>query len=482
MLFSLIVLHVNKYEIAMRFLKYIILGIIVFVINSTQAANSNHEIIIKIDGGFQDSAVLLTSYYGDKIKIIDTAYAIKPGVFVFKGEDKLPGGIYMAVSLDKKKMFEFIVSKNQKFTLHTDKSNFTLNMKVKGSEENSLFYSYLIYNENQYQKNKELSSKIDSLSKNGEETSFFKTQLDSLNEQSINYKLDLINNNKGMYVSALLNSMRDIKIPDSIKNSQDSTLAFKYYKQHYWDYIDLSDSALLRSPVFMRKVKQYFTQLVVIHPDSVIAAVDLVVNKARPTNEVVGYLVWYFVSEYQNPKFMGFDKVFVHLVDEYFSKEHISNTTPSVLKSLNDRADKLRPILLNMPAPDLMMIDTTGKLTSFKTIPNDYTVLFFWDAKCGICAKEIVELNKIYGNPNYDFEVFAVNVNGDLDEWKEAIRVKHVPGINVNGTRSSTKDFHDLYDIYGTPVIYVLDKDKKIVAKRIGANKITEFIDKYGNK
>ncbi len=400
-------------------------------------------------------------------------------MFIFSGEEKLPGGIYMAVSLKKKKLFEFVISKNQKFTLHTDTLNYTLNMKVRGSDENKTFYSYLKFNEEQYQLNRSLSRSIDSLIDLDEEIDKLRSSLNSLNEITVDYKLDIIENNEGTFVASLLNGMRDVEIPDSIRNSPDSTLSYLYYKKHYWDYFNLSDSSLLRTPLFMRKVDQYFDQVVVFNPDSVIVAIDTVISKARPSQEVIGYLVWNFISEYQNPKFMGFDKVFVHIVDEYFSKEHISNTTPSVLTSLQERSAKIKPILLGQPAPDLLLIDTAGVLLSFLGIPNNYIILFFWDTDCGICSKEIIDLRKLIDQSNYDIEVYAINVNSNLEKWKKAIVEKKVPGVNVNGTRSATKDFHDLYDIYGTPVIYLLDKEKKIVAKRIGANKIAEFIDNF---
>ena len=452
--------------------------IITLIIAQTISAQDNYDIKIKIDG-YADSILLLTSYFGEKIKIVDTAYSDKSGDFHFKGEKRLPGGIYMAVSMTKKKLFEFIVSSSQNFVLSTDTSNYALNMKVKGSVDNKVFYSYLKYNEEKYQQNALLKSSIDSLEALSIETEDLKIQRELLNKEAINFKLEVIEKNNGTFVSSLLNSMRDIEIPDSIKNSTDSTLSFRYYKQHFWDNLDLSDSSLLRTPVFMRKIKQYFEQVVVFHPDSVIVAIDTIILKARPSDEVVGYLVWHFISEYQNPKFMGFDKVFVHLVDEYFSKEDMPNTTPSVLISLQERADKLRPILLGMPAPQLLLIDSLGSLISFQQITNNYTILFFWDSDCGICGKEITELQKLIDQPEYDIEVYAINVNSDLEKWKKAVVEKNVPGINVNGTRSATKDFHDLYDIYGTPVIYVLDNDKNIVAKRIGADKITEFIDNY---
>ncbi len=452
--------------------------IITLIIAQTISAQDNYDIKIKIDG-YADSILLLTSYFGEKIKIVDTAYSDKSGDFHFKGEKRLPGGIYMAVSMTKKKLFEFIVSSSQNFVLSTDTSNYALNMKVKGSVDNKVFYSYLKYNEEKYQQNALIKNKIDSLEALSIETEDLKIQRELLNKEAINFKLEVIEKNNGTFVSSLLNSMRDIEIPDSIKNSTDSTLSFRYYKQHFWDNLDLSDSSLLRTPVFMRKIKQYFEQVVVFHPDSVIVAIDTIILKARPSDEVVGYLVWHFISEYQNPKFMGFDKVFVHLVDEYFSKEDMPNTTPSVLISLQERADKLRPILLGMPAPQLLLIDSLGSLISFQQITNNYTILFFWDSDCGICGKEITELQKLIDQPEYDIEVYAINVNSDLEKWKKAVVEKNVPGINVNGTRSATKDFHDLYDIYGTPVIYVLDNDKNIVAKRIGADKITEFIDNY---
>lgn len=441
-------------------------------------AGNQYEIKIKIDG-YQDSILVLTSYYGKKIKLVDTAYSVKPGEFVFKGKKKLSGGIYMAISSEKKKLFEFIIGNNQKFVLQTDTLNYALNMKVRGSKENKIFYSYLKFNEEQYKLNRSLLDNIDSLSALSEETAKLKISLDSVNKMTVDYKLSIIENNPGTFVSSLLSAMRDLEIPDSIKNSADSTLSYKYYKQHYWDYFNLSDSSLLRTPIFMRKVNQYFDQVVVFNPDSVIAAIDIVISKSRPSREVVGYLVWHFISEYQNPKFMGFDKVFVHLVEEYFNKEHITNTTPSILTSLQERATKIKPILLEQPAPDLLLIDTTGSLLSFRPISSNYTVLFFWDSDCGICGKEIAELKKLYDQPEYDIEVYAINVNSNLEIWKKAIIERQVPGINVNGTRSATKDFHDLYDIYGTPVIYVLDKDKKIIAKRIGADKIAEFIDNF---
>ena len=52
--------------------------------------------------------------------------------------------------------------------------------------------------------------------------------------------------------------------------------------------------------------------------------------------------------------------------------------------------------------------------------------------------------------------------------------------INVDGPRTLTGDFHEQYDINSTPVIYLLDDQKKIIAKRLAADKIGYFLENYG--
>lgn len=428
---------------------------------------------------YPDSSLLLTSYLGDKIKLIDTAFITKSGHFIFKSEEALAGGIYMAVSPAKKKLFEFILNENQRFSLSTDTLSYALNLKVKGSKENSVFYNYLKFNEEQYQSTKFLKNQLLNTSNAiGEYEKIIKS-IDSINQLSTNYKLEIIQGYPDLFVSKLLSAMREVEIPDSITNSTDSTLAYKYLKNHYWDYFDLSDARLLRTPLLSKKVKEYFDQLVVLQPDSVIVAIDLLIAKARPCREVVDYLAWHFISVYQNPKYMGFETVFIHMVDKYFSKESIANTTPSVLEAMQKRAETLRPLQLGEPAPNLLLIDTDSVFRSFKEIESEYVVLLFWDFDCSFCKKEIKELQNISNNTKFDIGVYAINVNGDHTKWRETVAGHNLSWLNVNGTYSRTADFHDLYDVHGSPVIYLLDYAKKIIAKRISAEQIIPFLENY---
>src|SRR5215204_4953646 len=104
-------------------------------------AQTGYNVKVKVNG-LRDSLCYLANYYGDKQYLKDSSKADASGTIVFKGAEKLPGGIYMIV-LPGKKYFELIIDKEQVFSVETDTMEYVKHMKVSGSNENKLFYDYL---------------------------------------------------------------------------------------------------------------------------------------------------------------------------------------------------------------------------------------------------------------------------------------------------------------------------------------------------
>lgn len=456
-----------------------IILLITLIYLSINALGQQEQLVrINIDS-YEDTLLILTSYYGEKIRLVDTAFSDK-GKFEFKHDNNYPGGIYMAVSSNKTKLFEFIINEEPKISFHTDTLSYVKNMKIKGSEENEVFFDYVRFNESIYKQIRELSENLRNTNKDEDTYNLLVNKIDSLNHASVDYKLKIIETRPKLFVSKLLNSMHENEIPDSVVVLNDSLYTYNYYKNHYWDNLSLADNRFLRTPMLDKKVSEYFERLVVFQPDSVIRAIDLVLSKSKSSEETFSYLIWRFIAEYQNPKYMGFDKVFVHLVESYFQNPDykIDNATESVINSLVERSIQIKPLLLQSKAPDLILIDTNGQYTSFNSLKNKYVAIIFWDYDCGICKKEIKYINENLSEWKFDLGIYAVNVNGDLNKWKDYVKNNNLNWMNVNGTRSVTIDFHDIYDIYGTPVIYLLDEKRNIVAKRIAAEQITAIINR----
>jgi hypothetical protein len=63
-------------------------------------------------------------------------------------------------------------------------------------------------------------------------------------------------------------------------------------------------------------------------------------------------------------------------------------------------------------------------------------------------------------------------------KWKAYIKKNNLPWINVNGHLSVSGNYHTLYDIRSTPIMYLLDEDKKILTKFLLIEDIINVITK----
>jgi peroxiredoxin len=176
---------------------------------------------------------------------------------------------------------------------------------------------------------------------------------------------------------------------------------------------------------------------------------------------------------------MGFDEIFVHMVDRYYATGEAFWADSSSVKTLTKRANALRPILIGEKAPELILLDTIGSFTSLHRTDAKYLILLFYESDCGHCKKEINELKEWQTNTFQDVKVFAVCTDTSLVQWKKFIHDNKLDWINVNGTRSFTRDYHDLYDISMTPSLFLLDEKKTIIAKKLKTDQLIPFFENY---
>ena len=108
-----------------------------------------------------------------------------------------------------------------------------------------------------------------------------------------------------------------------------------------------------------------------------------------------------------------------------------------------------------------------------------YTVVIFWDPECGHCQKEVPKLYKDFYSVyrNKGVQVYSINAtHSKLDSWKKFIKENKLDWINVHDS-GPYYDFSKTYDINSYPVIYLLDENKLIKAKRLGVEQLSEIID-----
>ncbi|MGB1318915.1 MAG: thioredoxin-like domain-containing protein, partial [Flavobacteriales bacterium] len=264
----------------------------------------------------------------------------------------------------------------------------------------------------------------------------------------------------------------------------DSTFAWKYFKKHYWDFVDFSDDRILRTPVYHSKLERFMTKTIQQIPDSIAVEASRLVEKTRASNELFKYTVFWITSHFETSKQMGMDAVFVHMAKNYYMTGQAFWADSTTIAKISDRATKLSYSLIGATAPNLIMKDTSDQIQVLHALDNEYTIAYFWDPECGHCKKVTPKVKAFYDEfkEELDVEIYGVMTNAkEQESWRKYIIENNLDWINVEDPEQKTA-YKYLYDIYSTPVIFLLDKDKKIIAKRIGAEDLENFIRHHKKK
>jgi thiol-disulfide isomerase/thioredoxin len=453
----------------------------------TLGKDKGYDIKVRIVG-IHDTVVYLGHHFGDKQYVRDTVRIDHDGWAEFKGDTALMGGIYLIV-MPAKTYFEILVNRTeQQFTIETDTSDLVGKMKVKGSPDNQLFNDYQKFIGARTKESADYKARLDKNKDNKDSTKILKDKMTDLDKQVKGYRFKVMKEHPDAVLTMIFKTMQETEVPDFPRDKDgkvlDSTFQYNYYKAHYWDYVNFADERMLRTPIFQAKIKTYTQQLTPQTPDSIIASVDTIIIKSRANKEVFKYCVSTLANFYETSNIMGFDKVFVHIAEQYYLTKEAFWADTTLTRKITERVEKIKPNILGTPAHNLTMPDTSFKSHTLYDIKSKYTVLVFWDPTCGHCKKEVPALSQYYDSvktKGLSLEVFAVGIESDMEEWKKFIRENNLKWINVSDLFNNT-NFRAYYDIYSTPVVYLLDENKKIIAKRLDTEKLRDFIDHLEKK
>ncbi len=455
----------------------------------TNTTKGGHQITVTLKG-FPNKLFYLGYYFGDKQYLRDSAVTDKNGKMTFMGDATLEGGVYLIATADKSLLFDFIVTE-QNFSLETDTSGYIEKMKVVGSPENEAFFTYSKFTTSIGKKANELEASIKQAKESNNKTkedalvAEYRELMKQLNDE----RKRILETQPNLLISKIFRMMQDVDVPDAPKNEKgeiiDSNFQYQYYKTHYFDNFDFSDDRITRTPIFFPKFETFILKITPQIPDSIIKSADQVLRLAEKGKENFKFCLFWTTNYYEASQYMGMDAVFVHLIDNYYAKGKAYWVDSLLIWKMKDKCDKLRHNLIGKKAKNLNMLDTNGRYHSLYNMDSKYTLVIFWNATCGHCKEEMPKIVETYKELNkgiapktpLKFDVFSVSLTENIDDWKKYLIEQKLPWkLNLYDPLNET-NFRQYYDVYSTPVLYILDKDKKIIAKRIAADQIKEFVN-----
>lgn len=279
-----------------------------------------------------------------------------------------------------------------------------------------------------------------------------------------------------------------------INGKPDSAYPYRYVKDNWWSGVSFTDESLVRTPFFEQKLDEYLKYYVIPDVDSTINDINYLLLLSRDCKPMFQYLLGKFTDKYINPEFMGQDKVFLFLFDKYYSKGDTLWLNEKQRKYIFDRAYSLMANQLGEPAAELKLLDTARQPVSLYGINSPYTFVVFWDPNCGHCKETVPRVDSIYRAKWKEQGVKIVGVNIDdaaNDAWKKFIVEHKLEGwvhmyqpkeVKEDEAKRGIANFRQLYDVYKTPTLYLLDGTKRIIGKMLDIKQFDEVLQAKINK
>jgi thiol-disulfide isomerase/thioredoxin len=368
------------------------------------------------------------------------------GHFEIELDSSLAPGIYKIVYAipPEENNFDFIYDgKNSvAFTFNTDTG-----VAFTASDENKLWDSYLKSMEmvNQTISNYYAQGKTDETGYK----SIFKVVADTQKAYE--------ESSQDMLVSAFIKANR----PYIPKTYEDIGTYSKNLKEHYLSEIDFNNYILQSSSFIVDRVMAYVFDIVVdptneiykSHIDDVSNAIGGDSAKIKTT---LLYLLWQRFTTMDN------HDVANYIADSYLLE--LANATNN--KVIAETIKSYKNTSIGALAPDFE-IQQTGNVGDTKTLSQltgyDYYLLVFWSSGCGHCLQELPLIKELMTSfPN--IKVVAYGLENSEYPWSEEI--KNYPNfLHSIGLGKWDNPTVSTYGINATPTYFLLDKDKKIIAK-----------------
>ena len=437
-----------------------------------------------LNAGFRDlpfNKIYLVSVYGDKTRTIDSTKTDFSGGFHFKFTDKTNIGQYKLEAMAQKSktetelkpIIEFLFNKeNIEFYTLTSAPYDSLHY-VK-SDENEIYFNYIKFiNSNK----KKLDILNYNLSKYPESDDFFKDmkkKADALIDERIAYTNNITQKYPNTLVSHIIKIEKNFRPDPSLTMEKQN----EYMKLNYFSESDFNDSLLLYTNALTNKILGYLSFYRVKKSTKeqqeieFIRAVDIIMKYANQDKKIYEYVLDFMITGFEN---FGFSKVINYIADNSKIDQYCQNDdAKSVLET---KIDFYKKFVVGYKVPDISIPNQEGKTIKLSEIKTDYVLVLFWASWCPHCEVMLPQIRDLYNSQKTKkFEVLSISIDKDKKDWLDAVNKINAGWLNVAELKGwdgqSVKDF----DIYATPTLYLVDKNRTIVAKPMSLDELKQAI------
>lgn len=333
----------------------------------------------------------------------------------------------------------------------------------RSSEENNIFNSYF------REINAAKQEFIDYYAQSRTDKSAYQRLAENLEAIQTSYE----KSTPGMLVFEFVKANRPY-IPTTYESSE---TYWQHKKDEFFRHLDINNKELQASGFLSDKLMNYVYTPVSTAKASKADTEKMLVENVRTVNQKLqGTEAEYRVHIFQNlwniAETNGFDVTADFIYNSYLKNLARKTSNEQLISDIETK----KRLQIGTEAPEILWTDNgVAKSLSGMEDANCY-ILVFWSSTCPHCLNELPELDKEL--ENYPFvKVLAVGLEDNAASWeRERAKLNRFEHAIALGKWDS--EYANTYDIHKTPTYFILDKDKRFIAKPESDNEVIAFLKK----
>ncbi|MFN8348006.1 MAG: TlpA disulfide reductase family protein [Spirosomataceae bacterium] len=430
---------------------------------------------LRIEGRFigaKPTVLVLSQYFGGDLMPVDTAVVGADGRIVWEDKAGIPAGICRIQGIGRG--IELIVGESQQFSFEADSKDPIATIRFQHSSENTLFFNYQREVRARYQRalayRQQMGIKDDSDPR-------WKSRFQELNESIKKYVDSLFQKYPQSLATRYLKSYQEPKLPVlPLKqlSSKDSAYLKSYTRAHYFDHSFLSDERMVYTPTVPARLERLLKSLPLLPKEEQLTIVDPILSQSKGTTELRKYLVSKLAQQLELTPFPDADVVYDHIVQNYVQNEP-ELWEAGMLQKIKEIGEIKAKVAVGSVFPNLPLTDINGNESRLESVKSDYTVLFFYDPGCNHCREAVPKLTTLANRFKDKILVYAVSLDAEEKPWKDFIEEFQTENfVNVRDTTRKIEFYK--WGVLTYPTIYLLDREKKIVARWLNIDQLSVYL------
>lgn len=421
--------------------------------------------------------IYLGQYWKEATYAIDSAFLSLDGKAVFSSPQKKEEGQYF-LYVKPSFQLDLLLDKDQSnIHLYVDEKDFA-NSTVSGSKDTDLLWKYLSEIQKYDREVDEITNELSDSTINKEKRSELETRMKQVEQKKENYTQASIKEHGQEWFGAFIKGLEPITLPHpQPKNEKEYIENKEYGKAHYFDNINLTDSRFWRTNYFITHINTYMRQWVDQIPDSLATAASRLVARTKGNEFCFKEMLSMLTNEALKSSIMGDENIWARLYEDYIVHKNIAWIDSAQHSELARMYELIKNNRVGMRAPNMTLQTIDGKTINTDDIKAEYILLYFYDPDCTHCKVETPKIhNELYAKyKDKGLEIVAINIGNSKEEWENFVNNnKLTDWVNCSDFNHKSNYWMN-YDVSGIPATFVLDKDKIIVAKRIGEQNLEKF-------